>query len=77
MSPMEEISKFNSLHDVLRNASFKAHDERLSHASYRIKEETKRMAEQICGGAGTTLSTFLRVCCETLVAEFNSIDKIL
>lgn len=74
---MDEITKFNSLHDVLQIAAFKASDEKLSHASYRVKDETKKTAEQICTGAGTTLSTFLRTCCETLVAEFNSIDKIL
>ena len=41
----------------------------------RIQEELKERAQKICERHNTNLSTYLRKCCEGLVADYTPLGK--
>lgn len=66
----------SSLLECLETAKEIDGSEVLVQTSFRIGPTTKRQVEQICESEGTTLSTFLRACCENLVSGYNSVDPV-
>lgn len=71
-----ELTHYKNLHELLESAASDDADRILVQGSYRVSPDVKEQAERICSAAGTSLSTFIRKCCENLVEEFNSCDPL-
>lgn len=71
VSSGELAINLTTVHDALSNASgeIKA-PEGLHPATYRVTPQIKELAERICEQNATTLSQFVRKCCEGLVEDY-------
>lgn len=63
--------RLHNVHDSLNQAAAdETSEEGMTQGSYRVYPTTKKLAEDICKANGTTLSAFLRKCCEGLVRDY-------
>lgn len=66
-----ESQPLTNVHDALHRAVLSERDRvNLVPATFKINPLKKTIAEQICEKSGTTLSSFLRECCEGLVLDY-------
>lgn len=81
---MEPINHLKTLHEVLAESRFdppgaenpqedgeQGKEAPMRCGSYRVETDIKAMAEMICKQNGSSLSAFLRRCCQTLVLEYQ------
>lgn len=67
--------KLTTVHDALQSAAFKKNqNNQMISASCKIDQKTKDLADGICEKHATTLSAFLRECCESLVLDYTNAD---
>lgn len=69
---MDSITNdLTSVHEALNAASQETKKPPMIVSSFKIDEETKNLAQQICRQNGTDLSAFLRHCCIALVNDYR------
>lgn len=60
-----------NVHEALAAAAQSHEDnEQMIHVSLRIPEKVKEELTKLCERHGTTVSAFLRKCCEALVSDY-------
>lgn len=64
--------ELTTVHDAMANAAAEIEGPvGMEPATYRITDEIKDTAAKICAQHGTTLSQFIRKCCEGLVKDYT------
>jgi hypothetical protein len=66
---MEQLS---TVHDAIRDAALDINPEAPNNevGTFKVSTDVKRLASEICSRNGTTLSCFLRKCCEGLIQDY-------
>lgn len=69
-----ENMKLTDVHQALSTAATEslAESQPLYPFSFRISKETAEKVQELCARHGTTLSEFVRQCCEGLVKDYQS-----
>lgn len=65
------------VHHAMKRAQWASEQKEMVTATFRLDSETKTKAEAICERNSTTLSGYLRQCCEVLVEEYHGSSRKL
>lgn len=74
---LPEGLRLTNIHECLADAASEPHvksleEKPLKAFSFRIREESFAAASEICDRHGTTISEFLRQCCEAIVRDYKA-----
>lgn len=67
----DNINHLSTVHEAMQNACIEPQDSLDSIQTFRIDKKLKEEADAICKVNGTLLSSFLRECCKSLVADYK------
>lgn len=60
-----------NVHEALHRAIYEStHESQLKNCTFKVLPSRKQLAEQICARHGTTLSTYLRQCVNSLIVDY-------
>lgn len=67
-----ETLKVTNVHEAMAKAASQPTPEVLENYSFRIKKSLAKQTNELCKRHGTTMSEFIRQCCEGLVDDYKS-----
>lgn len=69
----QDGNQLTNVHEALQEAATDVSKPKpMITGTFRIEQDSKALAEQICERHGTTLSAFLRKCCHGLVRDYQA-----